>query len=145
MRKMFHVMMPSLYLSCHYCDVIMCAMASQITSLTIVYSSFIQAQIKENTDAPRHWPLWGEFTVTGEIPAQIALNAENVSIWWRHNVSLLVAPQTEPRHPPIWPGIPMCWRIRQQLWQKLSTVGTLTAETTAWTVRPRYRCPSKTD
>ena len=32
------------------------AMASQITSLTIVY---IQAQIKENIKAPRHWPLWG--------------------------------------------------------------------------------------
>ena len=22
---------------------------------------FVQAQIKENTKAPRHWPLWGEF------------------------------------------------------------------------------------
>ena len=28
---------------------------------------------------PRHWP------VTGEFPAQIASNAENVSIWCRHN------------------------------------------------------------
>ena len=28
--------------------------------------SFIQTQIKENTKAPRHWPLWGEFT--GEFP-----------------------------------------------------------------------------
>ena len=35
-------------------------MASQITSLTIVYSTIIQAQIKENTKAPRHWPLGGE-------------------------------------------------------------------------------------
>ena len=26
---------------------------------------FVQAQIKENIKAPRHWPLWGEFTVTG--------------------------------------------------------------------------------
>ena len=23
---------------------------------------FIQAQIKENIKAPRHWPLWGEYT-----------------------------------------------------------------------------------
>ena len=23
---------------------------------------FVQAQIKENIKAPRHWPLWGEFT-----------------------------------------------------------------------------------
>ena len=24
--------------------------------------TLIQAQIKENINAPRHWPLWGEFT-----------------------------------------------------------------------------------
>ena len=38
-----------------------------------------KAQIQKNIKAPRHWPLWGEF------PAQKASNAENVSIWWRHN------------------------------------------------------------
>ena len=41
--------------------------------------------MKENIKAPRHWPLWGEFTGTGEFPAQRASNAENVSIWWRHH------------------------------------------------------------
>ena len=46
--------------------------------------SFIQAQIKENTKAPRHWPLWDNSPVTGEFPAQRASNAENVSIWLRH-------------------------------------------------------------
>ena len=46
----------------------------------------IQAQIKENIKAPRHWPLYGEFTGTGEFPTQRASNAENVSIWWRHHV-----------------------------------------------------------
>ena len=46
---------------------------------------FIQAQMKENIKAPRHWPLCGEFT--GELPAQRASNAENVSIWWRHHGS----------------------------------------------------------
>ena len=46
----------------HYGDVIMGAMASQITSLTIVYSTAIQTQMKENIKAPRHWPLCGEFT-----------------------------------------------------------------------------------
>ena len=40
---------------------------------------FIRAQIKENIKAPRHWPLCGEFT------AQMASNAENISIWWRHH------------------------------------------------------------
>ena len=48
---------------------------------------FIQAEIKENIKAPRHWPSCGEFTGTGEFPAQMASNAENVSIWWRHHVS----------------------------------------------------------
>ena len=41
--------------------------------------------MKENIKAPRHWPLCGEFTGTGEFPAQRASNAENVSIWWRHH------------------------------------------------------------
>ena len=41
--------------------------------------------MKENIKAPRHWPLCGEFTGTGEFPAQRASYAENVSIWWRHN------------------------------------------------------------
>ena len=43
-------------------------------------------QIKENIKALRHWPLCGEFTGTGEFPAQRASYAENVSIWWRHHV-----------------------------------------------------------
>ena len=37
-------------------------MPSQITTLTIVCSAFIQAQIKENIKGPRNWLLWGEFT-----------------------------------------------------------------------------------
>ena len=45
---------------------------------------FIQAQIKENVKAQRHWPLCGEFN--GDR-WQRASNAENVSIWWRlHDV-----------------------------------------------------------
>ena len=63
----------------------MAAMAFQITSLTTDFTQpFIQAQIKENIKAPRHWPLCGGFMVTGEFPAQMVSNAENVSIWWRH-------------------------------------------------------------
>ena len=52
----------------HYCNVIMGAMASQITSLTIVYSTVIQAQIKESIKVPRHWHLCGEFTGHRWIP-----------------------------------------------------------------------------
>ena len=43
----------------HYDDVIMDAIASQMTSLASVYSD---AHIKENIKALRHWPLCGEFT-----------------------------------------------------------------------------------
>ena len=34
-----------------------------------------------------HLPLCGEFTGTGEFPAQRASNVENVSIWWLHHVA----------------------------------------------------------
>ena len=57
------------------------AIASQITSLTTVYSTVYLDTV--NIKAPRHWPLSGEFT--GEFPAQMASNAENVFIWWRHH------------------------------------------------------------
>ena len=50
-------------LQIHYHDVIMGPLASQITSLCA-----------KNSPG------------TGEFPAQMASNAENVSIWWRHHV-----------------------------------------------------------
>ena len=69
---------------CHYIDVIMTTMASQITSLVVVYST-----VYAGSDQRRHqssaWPLRREFTGTGEFPAQRASNAEHVSIWWRHH------------------------------------------------------------
>ena len=46
----------------HYNDVIMSAVASPITSVSIVARLLVQVQIKENFKAPRHWPLYGEFT-----------------------------------------------------------------------------------
>ena len=52
----------------HYDDIIMGAMASEITSLTIIYSTVFQKQIKENIIAPRHWHLCGEFTGDRWIP-----------------------------------------------------------------------------
>ena len=45
------------------------AMASQVKFT----QPFIEAQIRENIKAPRHWPLCGEFT---GHPAQMASNAE---------------------------------------------------------------------
>ena len=55
------------------------AMASKITSLFT--QQFIKEQMKENIKNPRHWPL----RVIGEFPAQMASNAENVFIRWRHH------------------------------------------------------------
>ena len=63
-----------------YNDAIMGAMASQITSLTTVYSIVFQAQIKENIKAPRHWLCKKNSSVTGAFPAQMASDAENASI-----------------------------------------------------------------
>ena len=73
--------------SFHYDDVRMSPMASQINSLTT--RPFIQAQIKENIKAPRHWPLSGEFSGDRWIPSTKASNKENVSIWLRHHVNWL--------------------------------------------------------
>ena len=85
----------------------MSGMASQITSLAIVGWNFIQAQIKGNMKAPRHWPLCGDSPVTGESPAQRASDAElscfhlmtsswNVCLWVRlpHHRSHHKKPQT---------------------------------------------------
>ena len=70
----------------HYGDVIMGAIASQITILRLFTQPFIQTQMKENIKALRHWPLAGNSPGTGAFPAQMASNAENISIWWRHHV-----------------------------------------------------------
>ena len=72
--------------SWHYDDVRMGAIASQITNLTIVNSTVNSDADQRNIKDPRHWPLCGEFTGTGEFPAQRASYAENVFIWWRHHV-----------------------------------------------------------
>ena len=62
------------------------AMASQLTSLTIVYSSVYSGVDKKNPLKLRFTGLCaGNSPVTGEFPAQKASIAENVSIWWRHH------------------------------------------------------------
>ena len=52
----------------NYGDVILGAIASQITSLAIVYSGFYSGADKKNVKAPRPWPLCGEFTGDRWIP-----------------------------------------------------------------------------
>ena len=77
--------------SFHYSDVIMSTMASQITTVTSVYS-FIGFNLLFRRRSKKISKLRvtglceGNSPVTGEFPAQMASNAENVSIWWRHHV-----------------------------------------------------------
>ena len=56
------------------------AIASQITSRTIIYSTIYSDadQRKQQSSA----------SLTGEFPAQMASNAENDPIWWRHHVDI---------------------------------------------------------
>ena len=63
--------------SSHYSDVIMGAIAYQSTSLTIVYST-AYSDVDQSLCAE-------DSPGTAEFPAQMASNAENVSIWWRHH------------------------------------------------------------
>ena len=66
---------------------IMGVMASQITSLTIIYSTVCSGagqRIQQSSTSLafgrgiHRWPV--------NFPTQIASNAENVSIWWRHHI-----------------------------------------------------------
>ena len=62
------------------------SMASQITSLAIVYSSFIQAQLKRKHDSSALLALCRELTRGRWIPRTNGQKRGNVSIWWRHHV-----------------------------------------------------------
>ena len=66
------------------------AMASQITSIMIVYSTVHSGadQRKYQSSASLAF-CEGNSPVTGEFPAKMARNAENVSIWWRHHVKYM--------------------------------------------------------
>ena len=59
-------------------DVIMSA--SQITSLTIIYST-----VYSDTDQRKHQSSASLAFVADEFPARMSSNAENVSIWCRHH------------------------------------------------------------
>ena len=60
-------------------DVIISAMASQITSLTIVYSAVYSGADRA-----------GNSPVTGEFPLEMASNAENASFWWRRHAFYVI-------------------------------------------------------
>ena len=65
--------------------------ASQITILTIVYSTVYPGADKKKTSKLRVTGLCaGNSPVTGVFPAQMASNAENVPIWWRHHAHWII-------------------------------------------------------
>ena len=68
----------------HYGDFIIGAMVSQITNFTIVYSTvysgtYQKKKLRVTGLCERNSPAVGVF------PAQMASNAENIFIWWRHH------------------------------------------------------------
>ena len=65
-----------------YSDVIIDAMVSKITSLTDVYSTVYS---KKTSKLHVTRLCAGNSPVPVEFPAQMASNAKNVSIWWRHH------------------------------------------------------------
>ena len=70
----------------HYSDVIMGTIVSQSPASRSFTQPFIQARRSKKTTKLSVIGLCaGTSPVTGEFPAQMASNAENVSIWWRHH------------------------------------------------------------
>ena len=64
------------------------AWGKQITGLTIVYSTVHSMRGSKKTSKPGIiGPCAGNSPVAGELPAQRASNAENVTIWGRHHVA----------------------------------------------------------
>ena len=92
----------------HYSDVLMCAMASQITSLTIVYATVYSKRRSNKTSKLRITGLCaGNSPVTGEFPAGSVSNVENISIWWRHHVGSIWTS--------LWWSVSFCWKVKTNL------------------------------
>ena len=63
-------------------------MASQITGVSIVCSTICLGADQRKYKSSASLVLEGNPPISGEFPLQRASNAENVSIWWRHDVVL---------------------------------------------------------
>ena len=62
------------------------AIASEITSLAIVYLTVYSGVDQRKHQRSESLVFAGNSPVTSEFPAQRASDAENVSIWWRHHI-----------------------------------------------------------
>ena len=65
----------------HYNDVIMSAMASQITSLTVVYSTIYSGTDEINHQSSASMAFVGNSPVTGDFPAHMTSNAKKCFHW----------------------------------------------------------------
>ena len=95
----------------YYSDVIMGAMALQITSLTIVYLSVYSGADRRKHRSSVTSLCQGNSPVTGELPIEMVSNAKNVPIWWGHNVSKV--PQSSNCH--WWWGLVAEWSTRKEI------------------------------
>ena len=98
---------------CHYIDVIIGAIASQITSLTIVYSTVYSGadQSKHQSSASLAF-VWGFHRGPVNSPTQMASNAENVSIWWRHHANATEILQSGTNPSRSLSDLQLYWRTR---------------------------------
>ena len=95
---------------CHYGDVIMGAMASQITSLVIVYSTVYSGadQRKHQSSASLAF-VWGIHRWRVNSPK----GSVNVFIWWRHHVPGQNVDRQKRRQPKYWQAESRQTKIRQ--------------------------------
>ena len=83
----WHSLLTHIGVTLHYNDVIMSAMASQITGAPIVCSTNCsEGRSKKTAKLRVTGPCEGNSPMTGGFPAQRTSNAENVSTWSRHHV-----------------------------------------------------------
>ena len=103
LRKSHSLSIRKLFVS-HYGDVIMGTIASQISSHTIVYSTvYSDADQRKHQSSASLAFVWGIYR--GPVNSQMASNAKNVSIWWRHHVSPIrrfMAPSRKVPKPRNW-------------------------------------------
>ena len=84
----------------HFSDVIKGTMASQITIVySTVYSGADQWKHQNSTSLAFSE---GNLPVAGEFPAQMASDAEIVSIWWRHHYESNIFEKHLPFHRHRW-------------------------------------------
>ena len=76
----------------HYNDVIMGTMASQYQPHQCLLNRLFGRRSMKTPKLRVTGLCAGNSPGTGEFPAQMTSNAENVSIWWRHHVLLYIQP-----------------------------------------------------